>query len=314
MKLILAFYLSTLSYSAEMTFWAKMPSTRVGTCRTDVIISIPNEPKAVALLLHGSGAMNKDGTFPGGYTIYKDIAEDLFKNDIVTIRFDKRNSIEECVKNVNSPRFSYKQFIEDAQYITEESLKKIKFMGKEFPLYIVGHSQGSDFAFTLANILNAKGVVSLAGLGKYAIDETVLRQLSAQLKAPGLTEAQRKQIQSLITKGSAYFKKVRSGKAKPNEKFFGAYASFWGEYISYTANSAQNASKLTIPTLVIRGSLDNNITKDDYDALVVATEKVKGSSAKHFEGITHILTEGTNKKVSKKVTNFMSQWINNGSR
>ncbi len=287
-----------------------MAQTPIGMCPLGVTLTLPKQKiKALAVLIHGSGAIDRDGTIPGGFTTYKDIAEHLSENGIATVRFDKRSSIKTCAIKMNHPKFSYKIFIEDIKNIIRYSQARKELAG--LSTVLIGHSQGVNFGSEIAaeKSLKIDGLVLLAGLGKYPIDKTIIRQLKAHLDNKNLPEKTRKQYEKLTAHSESFFEKIRSGNYKERDFFMGAFAPFWSEYISVTEGASLVTKKAALPALVLQGADDSNVTREDFDALVKATESIKGSSSVWIPKCHHLLAIPPSTNVASEVLVPIQNWI-----
>lgn len=286
-------------------------SAPTGNCSLGASLTIPKQGiKALAVLIHGSGSIDRDGNIPGGFSTYKEIAEFLSSNGIAAIRFDKRSSIKECALKMNHAQFTYKIFVKDVVNVIKFAQSQPELSG--LPTILVGHSQGVNFGSEIAadKLAKVDGLVLIAGLGRYAIDETIIRQLKGHLKNPQLPEETRKQYEKLIADGEVFFQKVRSGNYQEQDFFMGAFAPFWDEYIAFTASGSQIAKDAELPTLVLQGSEDTNVTKEDFDALVMATKNHVGSDSAWISDCHHLLAIPPSTKVADEVLVKIYNWIN----
>ena len=278
-----------------------------GSCKLDAQLLLPEKPIALAIFIHGSGALDKDGPVQS-FKPYKDIAKELYENNIATVRYDKRNSIATCANLMNHPDFTYKVFVTDIENVIEKALSLEE--NRRLAPFLIGHSQGVNFSSLIAKKdSRVMGQVLIAGLGHFAIDETVMRQFENILRKPNIPMGQRFKLRQILEEAKNFFEKIRSHQIKKDDFFMGAYATFWSSYIKMTKNAAKTASEVSIPSLVIQGTLDENITKKDFDALVLVTKKVKGSESKMFEDLDHLMLSPNTQHVSKKVSEKISKWI-----
>jgi pimeloyl-ACP methyl ester carboxylesterase len=295
--------------SQEITIVSEAPEP-TGSCTIGATLTKPKQDvKALALIIHGSGAQDRNGTTQGGFAPYRDIAETLSSHGVAVIRYDKRSSIQDCAQRMNHPQFRHTVFVQDAVQVLEHAQNLPELIGK--PTFLIGHSQGGNFATDIALRYPQKvhGLVLLAGLGHYAIDTTLMRQLRDQLKNPSLSDEQKTQIQQLISQGETFFEKVRSGNYREEDFFFGAFAPFWDDYIQFTERASEIAELAAKPTMVMQGSFDSNITREDYVALVEATEKTQGSSSLWVEGAHHLLAIPPETQVSQAFLRTMVDWV-----
>ena len=309
LQFIFLYLIGTVVYSKDfaITIESKAPQP-IGNCKLPAKIQIPQNAQAAVFFIHGSGALNMDSTLPGGFNTFKDLSEEFLKEQIATIRFDKRSFVKECRKKLNNPKAKHTIFIDDARNVLRTALRNTGI--KKLPLFILGHSQGVNFANLITpKQKKIKGQILIAGLGKYAIDTTILRQLRLQTTNISFTKEQKKSLLDLADKGETFFNKIRTGKFKNRDFFMGAYAPFWIDYIKMTQNASDAARRVQVPSLVIQGSKDVNVTQEDFKALVKATSKIKGSHSVYVKNVGHLLIEKNSKRVSDKIITPIIKWI-----
>lgn len=307
-SIIVLLLLTNTCFAKILDFIVDSPANKpFGNCKLSAQLMLPEKPLALAVIIHGSGSLDKDGTVQI-FKPYKDIAQQLYSKNIATVRYDKRNSKNNCVKKINHPDFTYRVFIDDAKAVIEKTLGVEN--SKDLPLFIIGHSQGVNFS-SIISIEDKRvvGQVLIAGLGRYAIDSTIIRQFENLLKKPNLPKEQITAIKKMLEDGKVFFKKVRAGQHKKEEFFMGAYSGFWSSYIHMTEKASSTAAQVNVPSLIIQGSIDENITVEDFNSLTQATKSVKGSDSSMFEGLNHLMIAPKDKNVSLDVTNKISTWI-----
>ncbi|MGB0454567.1 MAG: serine aminopeptidase domain-containing protein [Bacteriovoracaceae bacterium] len=273
-----------------------------------MILSKPSNAKAMVFVIHGSGGLDADGTV-GPYKTYKNLADQLYEKGIAVARFSKRSSIKACGMKMNHPRFNHSVFIQDAKNVLNEIVTKNLILAST-PIFILGHSQGVNFASLISNeFLRVKGQILMAGLGKYAIDETLLRQLKLKMNDPQFPSEVRDKLKKMFEEGKEFFNKLKSGQYNQNDFFMGAFAPFWVSYIEMTKNAAVDATKVKVPSLVVQGDKDINVTEKDFEALVLATKEKSGSESRVFQELDHFFVKKGETVVHQDVTSVIAVWI-----
>ncbi len=285
----------------------------VGLCNLGATFLKPmNSPaKALVLFVHGSGTSNRNEQSPAGNQPFKDIAEGLSKNGIASLRFDKRGIQPECRRPlINNPNLTPWHFVRDVMNIIAY-IKKDPEMSK-LPLVLLGHSEGVNFVTEIASKSNypVKAVVLLAGLGKYSIDKTIIRQYQQIAADPRLPANEKLKIQKVINDGTAFFNKLYTGQVQPTDQFLSIYSKYWIDWITITKNGAVTAQNVKVPSLVLRGTADTNVTADDFTALAQVTHHVRNSASFAPIGLDHFFTLPGSKTVSPLVISKISIWIN----
>ena len=267
-------------------------------------------PKALVLFVHGSGITDRDESLPSGNHPFKDIAEKLSEDGFATLRFDKRGIQPECrpplVDNQHLSPWNYVQDIQNIiQFISSDpEMKKL-------PLVLLGHSEGVNFVTEIASSgsIKLKAVVLLAGLGKYSIDETILRQYEQLSQAPGLSPDDKLKLQKLIDDGKTFFQKIHDGTILPSDRYMSVYSKYWVDWIEISRNGANSARRVLVPSFVVRGTADFNVTGEDFDALKGATQDIPGSSSFAPAGLNHYLALPGAQVVAPKVPQRISEWL-----
>jgi hypothetical protein len=281
----------------------------LGTCTLPGILTIPkSQPGGLVVILHGSGALDRNGAI-GSLTTYKDLAHGLAGAGFASVRYDKRSLIKDCAdrfREEGAPGV----FVEDGVQVTQNALNHKRLKG--LPVFILGHSQGVNFAIEISvnKRLPVAGVILMAGLGRYPIDATFLRQLRAQISLPGVDDNTKKALGNLIAEGEAYFMKVREGTAGASDRFSGAYSKFWREWIAMTDRAATEAMRLKVPSLVLQGDKDQQVLEEDFVALKEATKSEEKSQAHWLKDTNHFFTTGQSKRVDPVVINLIADWLN----
>lgn len=283
----------------------------LGNCTLGATLLLPRAQKSKALILfvHGSGTLNRDEQSPEGNVPFKEIAERLSGQGFSTFRFDKRGIQPECrAKLVNNPELTPWNFVNDVKSVIHfaNSLPELR----DLDLILVGHSEGVNFVTEIAEELpRLRGLILLAGLGRYAIDETLLRQLRENLEAPNLPPEIKEQLEKAIADGDIYFRNVRVGKASPTDCYFRMCAKYWQDWITITARGAASAHQVSQPSLVIRGTADTNVTIEDFLALREAISGVPGSADYAPNGLDHFFAPEGSIKVREDVLEKISNWL-----
>lgn len=297
-------------YTSEELSVASDAPPPIGRCNLGTTVLIPNgpPPRATVVIIHGSGPSDRDLTLPGGYHPYRDIAVYLAEHGYATVRFDKRSAIKECAQKLGET-LGVDVFLRDVQAVTQAAQKLPRL--SQAPLVLFGHSEGVTYANEIAarKLLDPKGLILVAGLGRYPIDATFLRQLRSELQRPDLNAAQRAGLEKLIDEGSTYFMKIRSDEAKPGDFFVGAFTRFWTESIQVTENAASTARATTQPALLLQGDQDENVTRDDFEALRTAFASRPLTTALILPNVTHLMTPVGETTVSPELMARMDTWL-----
>ncbi|MCG8580685.1 MAG: lysophospholipase [Bacteroidales bacterium] len=270
--------LSTLSYGQkpllEQTVEIK---TNQGVLHGTLMIADTVKATPVAIIIPGSGGTDQNGN--AGMTMhtnaYKLLAEGLAKNNISTLRFDKRGIGKSHNAAIKKSELRFENFIDDVTLWTN----MLKSDNRFTEIFLIGHSQGSLIGMITAQSTSVSGFVSIAGAG-YPIDAILSKQLKDKLSAELYKEAT--SILSSLKKGepvdsiSPWLYGLFSPSLQP-------YLISWIKYDPCT-----EIKKLNTPSLIINGTTDIQVSVDNAERLHMAS---KHSQLILIEKMNHILKE-----------------------
>jgi len=258
----------------------------------------------LAIIIAGSGPTDRNGNqnFMQNNSLKK-LAESLTNKSIATFRYDKR-VVKQIRKNDVDPNMTFDDFVTDAISIIDYFKNKDTYSS----IYVIGHSQGSLVGM-LASKDRADGFISLAGAGQ-SIDEVITEQISAM--DPSLTDATKKAFESLKAG------KTTTDYPPPLAPVFRAdvqpFIMNWMQY-----NPQAIIKSLEIPTLIINGTKDLQVSIDEAQLLKNASES---STIKIIENMNHVLfiIEGdqlvnsksyneSSRKISEELITLISSFI-----
>jgi hypothetical protein len=130
----------------------------------------------VALIIAGSGPTDRNGNNPGmKNNSLKMLAEGLTKEDIASLRYDKRGIGKSRNAGMHEDSLRFEHYIQDARDWIELLQKR-----KEFnDIIVIGHSQGSLIGMIASRKKEVKKFISIAGSGE-SVDKLLLAQLKSQ--------------------------------------------------------------------------------------------------------------------------------------
>jgi fermentation-respiration switch protein FrsA (DUF1100 family) len=209
----------------------------------------------VVLIIAGSGPTDRDGNSAknglNGNT-YKMIANELGKNGIASLRYDKR-LVGQSVSSTTETQLRFEDYVEDA-------VNLINFLNDDerfSRIIIFGHSEGSLVGILSSIDEPVKGFISAEGAGDSA-DNILTEQMKSQ--PTHISEGFKRMLDSL-KKGkttdnidpSLYFI-ARPGIQK--------YLMSWFRY-----NPARAIRQLKIPILIVHGTTDLQVKVTDAEKL-----------------------------------------------
>lgn len=252
----------------------------------DGTLLIPDSKKSLplAIIIASSGPTDRNGNQPMmKNNSLRFLAEDLYKNEIATFRYDKR-----IVKQIRTGlmverNIRFDDFIIDAIAI----LKFFKDDKRFSKIYIIGHGQGSLIGMIAAQE-GADGFISLEGAGQ-EIDDVIVDQLAEQ--APELTDNARTSFDDLRANGIA--NNFIPGLASIFRKEIQPFIFSWMQF-----DPQEEIAKLNIPVLIINGDKDLQMQISEAELLKSARQNAEYSI---IPNMNHILkkVEGNDLENSK---------------
>lgn len=251
--------------------------TASGTIYGTLLVPAAKNNMPLVIFIAGSGPTDRDGNSPGAKNnSLKLLAEALNDNGIATLRYDKRGigGSKEAFKAEKDLRFEH--YIDDAAAWIA-LFKNDKRFGR---VIIAGHSEGSLIGMIAANNAHASAFISIAGAGQPAA--TILRtQLQKQLG--GFMQTVNPIIDSLAAGETVT--SVPQGLNAIFRPSIQPYLISWFRY-----DPATEIKKLAMPTLIIQGTTDIQVSTEDANALATACPQAK---LVIIEGMNHILKEAS---------------------
>ena len=242
----------------------------------DGTLLIPNPEKegVLAIIIADSGATDRNGNQPMmKNNSLRFLAEDLYKHNIATFRYDKRIVKQMKKGKIAEKNIRFDDFISDAIAVID-FFKQDKRFSK---IYIIGHSQGSLIGMVAAQE-GAGGFISIAGAGQ-EIDDVIVDQLADQ--APGLKDNARTSFDDLRANGVAY--NYSPGLSSIFRKEIQPFIFSWMQY-----NPQEEIKKLKIPVLIINGDKDNQVQISEAELLKAAKPD---AAYKIIPNMNHIFKE-----------------------
>ncbi len=237
------------------------------------------------LFISGSGPTDRNGNSAqlAPNNSLKMLAEALAENGIASLRYDKRgvgSSAAALTGGETDMRFD--DFVDDAVAWCNQ----LRVDRRVKSLVIAGHSEGSLIGMLAASRGGAKGFVSIAGAGRPA---GVLLREQLRGKVPA----------SVFEGSEAILTELAAGRTSPDipEGLDSLYRPSVQPYlISWMRHDpAQAIARLEIPTLVVQGTTDIQISETDARLLAEAS----GTLPLVVAGMNHVLKEVSNDPVAQ---------------
>lgn len=275
--LVLSFFFAiTLVYSQEKKYLERELSIAAKsiTLYGTLLQPIDSTNNPLVIIIPGSGPTDRDGNNVAmKNNSLKYLAEGLLKNKIASFRYDKSvlSFTKEDKEKIDSLTFDV--FVDEAISVINYFQNTKKFS----KIFVAGHSQGSLVAI-LASKNTTDGFISIAGAGR-TIDEILLEQIGKN--APFLKE-ETQQILINLKEG----KLVDEFNPMLASLFNKSVQPFLISWIKY--NPQEEIKKLTIPTLIINGTKDIQVSSNEAELLHKSNEN---SELFIVENMNHLFKE-----------------------
>ena len=232
------------------------------------------EKPPVVLIIAGSGPTDRNGNSPSLNPNYlKMLAEGLHKNNIASLRFDKRGVAGSLSAYKSALRFE--DYINDVEQWTTVLKNDSRFSS----VIILGHSEGSLIGMMASQQNPPEKYISMAGPG-VTMQATLRRQLADQ---PPYVLSMSLPIIEELEKG----KTVDSVPPLINALFRPSIQPYLISCFKY--DPAIEITKVKCPILIIQGTTDIQIPVNEAEKLASANSN---SQLVVIEGMSHILKEG----------------------
>jgi uncharacterized protein len=240
----------------------------------------------VVLLIAGSGPTDRNGNNPAmTNNSLKYLAEELAKFDIASLRYDKRGIAASSAAYIREDSLTFRTNVDDANYWVDV-LQNFGYT----KIIIAGHSEGSLVGLLVAQQnTTIKKYISIAGAGR-PIDEVLKEQYTKM--APVIRDSAYSIIDSL-KKGvivhhlSPWLFSVFRPTVQP-------YVISWMKF-----NPTDELSKLSIPSLIIQGTTDVQVSVEDAQLLAAAQYAEKLVIIKNMN---HVLKKVTDDKDANRAS------------
>lgn len=242
-------------------------------------------PDAVAILVHGSGPLDRDSTI-GETTLFKDLAEQLAQKGIATFRFEKRTRFYGL-------KFAGKKDFTIEEETVDDAVDAVRVVAKREEvahkcMILLGHSLGGYLAPKIADAsreTKIDGLVLLAAPGRNMA--TVLQdQFRFLLADDSVNEFAKSEMRVEIEKLDVFSKRSKSGDPQNPPGVFGKAA--WKFFSAY--DPIKEWMKTKIRTLALFGEKDYQVTHDDMQAWAVLARNERNLQVETLSGVGHVFT------------------------
>lgn len=260
-----------------------------GALHGSLVVPEGGARKAI-LIWSGSGPTDRDGNSALGLrnNSLKMLAHGLGEAGYISLRADKRG-IGESAALGNEADLRLETYVEDA-------VRWSRFL-RDVPgvrrLFLLGHSEGGLIATLAAQRIDCAGLVLVAAVGFPAA-----QLLRRQLAGPGIDIPP-----ALLDEIRAIMDSLEAGRpvAKISDALAAQYRPSVQPYLIswFRYDPAAELARVTVPTLVIQGTNDLQVSVEDADRLAAARGEV---SLLKIKGMNHVLKVAPNDREGNYAT------------
>lgn len=234
--------------------------TKTGKIKGTLLFPKLRNKVPLVLIIAGSGPTDRNGNNPMMINnSLKILAEGLCKNDIASLRFDKRGIGESKNAMTIESNLRFEDYVDDVKKWIEFLQKDERFES----VIVLGHSEGSLIGMIAIQKTKVKKFISIAGIAEKA--SKILRE---QIKM---------QSSNLLEQANPIIEKLEKGDTVSNISpiFFNLFRPSVQPYLIswFKYNPQEEIAKLNCPILIIQGTNDIQVTTDNATKLSVANKK-----------------------------------------
>ena len=242
-------------------------------------IASPEAGSKTLVILHaGSGPTTRDGNtrgLPSGNNSLLLLSDALVNNGFAVLRFDKRGVGEGIESSSREEDLRLETYVADLV----AWVNKARAEGEWDQIVLAGHSEGALIASLAASEVSVDGLISIAGAGRPAPD--ILREQLSRNLPPNLY-AESDRIIAALTRGE-------TTDSSPPELAALFRASVQPYLISWFRHDpAEILGSLAIPTLVVQGTTDLQISVADAERLAASRNDI---DLVVIDGMNHVLKD-----------------------
>ncbi|MEO6878284.1 MAG: alpha/beta hydrolase [Gemmatimonadaceae bacterium] len=250
--------------------------TPTGNLEGTLLVPQGGGPFPLVVIIAGSGPTDRDGNsplLPGANNSLKMLAEGLAGHGIASLRYDKRGVGASRAAMTGEADLRFDTGADDAAGWVTMLRPDRRFS----TVTIVGHSEGSLLGMLAARETGADGYVSVEGAGRSA-DLILREQLARQLPPPLLAQADAGLDTLLAGHTIAAPPPALMSLFRPSVQ---PYMISW-----LKVNPQVEIARLTMPVLIVQGTLDGQIPASDAELLAKAQPKAK---LLMIDGMNHVM-------------------------
>ncbi len=246
-------------------------------------------PCPAVLLVHGSGPQDRDESV-GPNKPFRDLAWGLARHGIATLRYDKRSFVHpEQLQALGDALTVKEEVIDDAV----DALRYLASRSDIDPerIYLLGHSLGGNLAPRIAAAgIRPAGLILMAANAR-PLTSLIIDQTRYIYMVDGEVTLQEQLQMHEIEKEVYSIRNALIGEAEPPEGYIlGAPFGYWQDLEAYDGPAA--AADLGLPTLVLQGKRDYQVTREDFELWVAALSTYPEACFVTYDALDHLFRSG----------------------
>ena len=244
-----------------------------GDFRLPAVIVRPTECDAIVVMVHGSGALDRDETVYNNKP-FRDIAEGLAEKGIASLRYDKRT-------------FAYRQPVTSMDDETIlDALSAVRLASKYGKrVFLLGHSLGAMLAPIIANRANGQleGIILMAAPARN-LEEVVREQFNYLLPSGASDSYKEQQVENLRQRAPHYLQ---------------------------PQGQLTIAQQLNIPMLILQGERDYQVSMQDFRLWQQTLQDRDGTLFHSYPALNHLFMEGEGKStpIEYQVQGHVAEYV-----
>ncbi|MDK2896098.1 MAG: uncharacterized protein PWP04_218 [Candidatus Atribacteria bacterium] len=254
---------SDLPFTERQAFFYNQNLRLAGTL---TLPSVQSGPFPAVLIIGGSGPLDRNGNIPGSIfqpNLLQALAHNLSAAGFLTFRYDKRGVGQSSGDYTTAGFFD---LIEDARcalsFLKKQPAVELKHIS------ILGHSEGGMIAYSLtAEEAVISALILLATPAKPLV-ELVKEQTTYLYLISGITNQET--IKKAIENQEKIVEAIKEGKTTVEGISIPLW-KWWKEHLEF--QPLEFLEKVQVPTLILQGGKDYQVTEEDADILISTLEK-----------------------------------------
>jgi alpha-beta hydrolase superfamily lysophospholipase len=255
----------------------------------------------------------------GPNKLFLEMAHQLAKNGIASLRYDKRTYIAKQTGKTEGLKTDIDNIV------VNDAVKAIEVVSlndslKDVSIFVIGHSLGAHLSPRIAQKSGKlKGIILMAGNSR-PLEELVVEQYKYLYARGGYSKAEKKEIKKIKKQAKNVKRLEKKLKKNPNMEVdlpLTNDTAFWLSLTRY--NPVQTAKSISTPMLILQGSRDYQVTLTDFENWKKGLGSEKHANFIYYRDLNHLFILGKGKSypeeynrkgnISSIVITDISKWI-----